>query len=510
MGSACTAGYKFEVTTTSTPAMKILDSTLAQHAAALMRSGAYLVAILLVCWNYWINRYFGMPDIDQISYHLQFGAEGLGASDPAVVRRFVRWCIVAPLLLLVCVLLAERWVLARGKWLSARLRAALPAAALVAAIALWLSQLSIMEFVAANAGPDYFGQHYVPPAQVAVQGINPKNLILIYVESLEAGYSDRAVFGDNLIAPLTDLDARSFAASHFDQFEQVPGTGWTIAAMVATQCGVPLKRITVFDETTQGDVVQAFLPNAVCLSDILARHGYRNVFMGGASPTFAGKGKFLRAHHYHEVLGREDWLRNGVPENAMNGWGLYDEDLFGRARARLSELHAAGQPFNLTLLTVDSHEPFGHLSRSCARRGHAGFEGVIRCSASDIAAFVEHVAARGYLPNTNIVILGDHLARRNPLTAELSQLPERTIFNRFISTNTPTPNRAQLLHFDLLPTILEFTGYAVTGGRMGLGYSGFNQHALRPPADRLADMDRDLMNRSDEYLALWADPAAAP
>jgi phosphoglycerol transferase len=65
-----------------------------------------------------------------------------------------------------------------------------------------------------------------------------------------------------------------------------------------------------------------------------------------------------------------------------------------------------------------------------------------------------------------------------------------------------------LLHFDLLPTILEFTGYAVAGGRMGLGYSGFNQHALRPPADRLADMDKDLMNRSDEYLALWSDPQA--
>jgi len=506
MGSACTAGYKFEVTTTSTPAMKILDSTFAQHAAALMRSGVYLVAILLVCWNYWINRYFGMPDIDQISYHLQFGAEGLGASDPAVVRRFVRWCIVAPLLLLVCVLLAERWVLARGKWLSARLRAALPAAALIAAIALWLSQLSIMEFVAANAGPDYFGQHYVPPAQVAVQGINPKNLILIYVESLEAGYSDRAVFGDNLIAPLTDLDARSFAASHFDQFEQVPGTGWTIAAMVATQCGVPLKRITVFDETTQGDVVQAFLPNAVCLSDILARHGYRNVFMGGASPTFAGKGKFLRAHHYHEVLGREDWLRNGVPENAMNGWGLYDEDLFGRARVRLGELHAAGQPFNLTLLTVDSHEPFGHLSRSCARRGHAGFEGVIRCSAGDIAAFVEHVAARGYLLDTNIVILGDHLARRNPLSHKLARLPARSLFNAFIGVAVPARNRAQLVHFDLLPTILEFSGFTVEGGRLGLGYSAFNQHAVQPEPQRLSALRASVMNRSDSYRALWIAP----
>jgi phosphoglycerol transferase MdoB-like AlkP superfamily enzyme len=252
-----------------------------------------------------------------------------------------------------------------------------------------------MEFVAANAGPDYFGQHYVPPAEVVVQGAHPKNLILIYVESLEAGYSDRAVFGDDLIAPLTKFGARSFDISHFDQFAQVPGTGWTIAAMVATQCGVPLKR------------------------------------------------------------------------------------------------------------TVDSHEPFGHLSRSCARRGHAGFEGVIRCSAGDIAAFVEHVAARGYLLDTNIVILGDHLARRNPLTDKLARLPARSLFNAFIGAAVPERNRTQLVHFDFLPTILEFSGFTVDGGRLGLGYSAFNQHAVGPAPQRLRALRASVMNRSDSYRALW-------
>ena len=43
---------------------------------------------------------------------------------------------------------------------------------------------------------------------------------------------------------------------------------------------------------------------------------------------------------------------------------------------------------------------------------------------------------------------------------------------------------------------------------MGDGYSGFNQHAAQPPKERLVDMDKDLLNRSDEYLALWSDPEA--
>lgn len=88
--------------------MKTLGSTFRYRAFALVRVGSYLVAIMLFCANYWINRYFGTPDIDQISYHLQFGAQGLGSSDPAMVRRFVRWCVLAPLLLLAAVLVAER------------------------------------------------------------------------------------------------------------------------------------------------------------------------------------------------------------------------------------------------------------------------------------------------------------------------------------------------------------------------------------------------------------------
>jgi phosphoglycerol transferase len=342
---------------------------------------------------------------------------------------------------------------------------------------------------------------------VAVRADKPKNLILIYVESLETGYAKRQVVGDNLIAPLTDVAADSFGA-----YAQVPGTSWTIAAIVATQCALPLKRITVYDENKQGELVPSFLPNATCLSDIMAGHGYHNVFMGGASAGFAGKGRFLRTHHYHEVYGKEDWQRQGVTDDRMNGWGLFDEDLFSRARTKLDRLHASGQPFNLTLLTVDTHEPAGHLSPGCARRGHTGFKGVIRCSAGEVADFVRFVRERGFLLDTNIVIVGDHIARRNPLSDALERVPERTLFNAFIGENAPARNREQLVHFDLLPTILEFNGFTVGGGRLGLGYSGFNRHGAGPEPGRLAAMRASVLNPSGTYRALWiarSPPASA-
>lgn len=129
---------------------------------------------------------------------------------------------------------------------------------------------------------------------------------------------------------------------------------------------------------------------------------------------------------------------------------------------------------------------------------------MIRCAAADVAAFVDYAAARGYLDDTNIVIVGDHLARRNPLSGGLDSLSERSVFNAFIGKDAPVRNRAQLVHFDLLPTILEFNGFAVEGGRLGLGYSGFNRHPLQPDPRRVAQLRASVLNQSPVYRALWA------
>jgi phosphoglycerol transferase len=474
----------------------------------LLRSCLYFLALFLFCFSYWIHRSFGQPELNQIVYHMNFGVELMDTVDPAVTWRFVRWCVMAPVVLLALVFYVEariRAAIARAPQrchvLCYRLHRWFPQLLVFGATTFWMCDVSAFKYVTADFGPDYFGANYVRPEAVSVVEQKPKNLILIYVESLEQGYSSKAVFGNDLLAPLNGLQGSSFA-----DYQQVPGTGWTIAAIVATQCGVPLERMTIFDGNTQGQVMNSFLKNATCLTDLLAARGYRNVFMGGASTNFAGKDKFLGQHHYHEVYGKEEWLKSGALASDMNGWGLYDADLFSRAKTKLRELSASKQKFNLTLLTVDTHEPEGHLSTQCAQRGYSGFEGVVSCTAAEVADFVRYARDNGYLEDTNIVILGDHLSRKNPATPKLSQLQDRTIFNRFISQDMPAQNRKQVLHFDLMPSILEFTGYRVAGGRMALGYSAFNQHPLQPPKDRLPDMDKNLLNRSELYMALWSDP----
>ncbi|MEO7581222.1 MAG: sulfatase-like hydrolase/transferase, partial [Massilia sp.] len=440
------------------------------QTGAILRHGAALLALFLFCLSHYLNRSFGRPDFDQIAYHLSYGLDLASDADPVLVRRFVRWCVLAPPAIWGVIVWAERrW----GAALAGRWRAALqawPPALLLAALLYWALQLSLLSHIAAAYGTDYFSANYVPPETIALRVERPKNLVLIYVESLESSYARPALFGKNLLAPLDALGGTSFEA-----YRQAPGTGWTIAAIVATQCGVPLKRVSVFDGNRQGELLKSFLPNATCLGDLLSAHGYRNVFMAGAAARFAGKEKFLHDHHYDAILGKEDWLREGVRADEMNGWGLYDVALLARARQQVRQLEAAGRPYNLTLLTVDTHEPAGHLSRSCAQRGLREFEGVIECSAQDVAGLVRYMKENGYLAHTNVVILGDHLSRRNPVTDKLPPLAERHIYNAFISEQDLRKNTEQITHFDLLPTILTMSGFEFAGGRLGLGYSAFGR-----------------------------------
>jgi phosphoglycerol transferase len=355
----------------------------------------------------------------------------------------------------------------------------------------------VFSYAAAHFEPDRFGAAYVDPARVAIKAGTPRNLVLIYAESLEETYGDRATFGRDLLAPLRALGGMSFA-----EYRQQPGATWTIAGMVATQCGAPLTVYTEQDRP-RSPGQRVFLPGATCLGDLLRERGYRNVFLGGAPLSFAGKGSFLRDHGYHESYGREEWEASGIGPKEANVWGLYDSALLRRARAKLDQLHASGQPFNLTLLTLDTHNPHGFLSPECRARGALNFEGIVACNSAEIAEFVQYARDRGYLRDTVVVILGDHLAVPNPVWEKLEGAPRRSIYNQVIAPSEVQRNTDVVLPFDFFPTLMELAGFDVEGERLGLGYSAVGRIAdgVRP-AER-GNLPLTGLHGSTVYRGLW-------
>lgn len=471
---------------------------------SLLRFGAYQAAFSGVGLAGWIGRSFGETSLEQILWHLQYSEGAAVRMGSLFLLEFVVEVLLFPAAFaLMAAILHSVFAPRLHDWRRVALRAAPPTALGVAA-AMLLAQFSVFSYAAAQLGPDRFAQAFVDPQGVSLRmGERHRNLVLIYAESLEATYGDPELFGGDLLAATRTLGGRSYA-----RYLPMPGATWTMAAMVATQCGVPLKVYSEAD-VRQRPGHKSFLPGATCLGDLLQAHGWRNVFLGGAPLSFAGKGAFLRDHGYPETWGRDEWERAGLRADELNEWGLHDSALYERALARLGQLHASGQPFNLTLLTMDTHNPHGFMSPACRKRGARDFTGIVRCAGEQVAEFVESARRKGYLDNTVVVVIGDHLAMPNPAWDRLVQAgSRRAMFNLFLGEGLPAANTDELLPFDLFPTLLELVGIDVGGDRLGLGYSAVGPAAVTRPEDRVQRWSLTALRGSALYDRLWTSEGA--
>lgn len=489
---------------------------------------SYWLAFVFLKAAWWIGAKFGSPSLEQIIFHFQNGTDGLADADPDIFRSFAIHVLFLPLLFAAILFALQEWInssrvtrlinrygttirvddrlkralalLARGlQYLFSRF---LPIIVLLFGafvisnkVALWgfLQHQEISTFIDENYRAPA-EQHIIPPAK-------KRNLVLIYVESLEKGYTDTAVMGTDLLAPLSKITTSGI---QFDHLQQTTGTGWTIAGIVASQCGVPLKSLSLFNIDNQKAKIKSFLPGLDCLGDVLEHYGYKNVFMGGASLYFADKGKFFAEHGYTELYGKEEWTRAGARN--FSDWGLYDDELLARAKVRLDQLQKSKQPFNLTLLTVDTHPPQGYLSPTCAQRGVTDYKGIVTCTATMVADFVSYMKQKGYLENTVVVIMGDHLSTRAPLETALNQSTQkRTIYNAIIAPTPLYKNRDMIYHFGMFPTMLYALGFRFDQNRLALGSSGFG--ALDPgfvvPKLDLETFNELLAKTSRRYLEFW-------
>lgn len=491
-----------------------------------LRFSAYWFAFFFVFSSFWVLNNFGNPSFEQILYHLQFGIQGLVDTDTRLLDSFKQQALFVPLCFALALLMLEitlayhlithqkESALPRqkgytywhkiGRVVYWFINHRAPLYTLLGCFIFFAINFSLITHISQKFGKDYFADNYLNPKKVEVTLNKPKNLILIYIESLEDSYKNPVFFKRNLLKPLDSLDGTSF-----DHFQQAPGAHWTIAGITASHCGIPLKSLTLYDGNGVGENIKSFLPNATCLGDILHKHGYYNVYMGGDALSFSGKGSFFADHHYDERYGRNE-LKGDLTAAEMNYWGLYDDDLLAKVKVKLIALHKEKQPFNLTITTIDTHGPGGHYSKQCKAQGVKDFAGIVECSSKQVTDFVNFIKKQGYLKDTNVVIMGDHIAMENPLSEALNTMPKRYIYNKIITQQKISKTRDHVLHFDFFPTILELSGFHVQGGKLGLGFTAITPDIAQPGVNTLEEMQEDLLNASDTYNDLWKQKSEPP
>ena len=182
-----------------------------------------------------------------------------------------------------------------------------------------------------------------------------------------------------------------------------------------------------------------------------------------------------------------------------NSWGgaPHDSFLFNFAKKKFLELKNDNKPFNLTILTTDTHAPYGYLDQTCQNNG-SQFYSVVKCTSKTIRNFVDFV--KNETPNnTKIIIIGDHLFPEGNKINIYKEKKFRDIYNMFISYDDFSFNRDKINHYDLFPTILNFMNFEFDQNKLGLGFSALKNFNENEYDNHIKYLNENIQNKSKYY-----------
>lgn len=246
---------------------------------------------------------------------------------------------------------------------------------------------------------------------------------------------------------------------------------------------------------------QHFFPGATTLGDILQQNGYQQALLIGSDATFGGRRLYFTEHGDYTMWDYVYSQQTGqIPEDYYVWWGYEDAKLFDFAKQHLLELARDGQPFNLSLLTVDTHFPDGYPCDLCQDDFDDPYSNVIACSSRQVAAFVEWIQHQPFYENTTIVLAGDHVTMDvdcgNLIGEDYPRRTYTTIINPAAEVRDPDQYR-DYTTFDIFPTTLAALGVEIEGDRLGLGVNLFSGKQTLLERDGEQKMTQELKRQSD-------------
>ena len=330
---------------------------------------------------------------------------------------------------------------------------------------------------------NFFEVNYVDPKEVKLDWPNKKrNLIYIFLESMEATYQDEdngGAYDINYMPELTTLAKKNI---NFSQNKLVGGahmaydTSWTMAATIAHTAGVPLK-IPFAQNDEQSYADGTLLPGAYSIGEILEDEGYNQYIMVGSDLTFGGRRVYYQTHGDYTVYDYYTAIEDGIiDEDYYVNWGYEDDKLFDYAKEKLKEIAKKDEPFNFTMLTADTHFPDGYIDESCDSTYDNHYLNSVACSSQKLNDFINWIKKQDFYKNTTIILVGDHLSMNTYSFDEVDENYERSIYNVFINSaiDTDCNKNRSFNSFDFYPTTLAALGVKIDGEKLGLGTNLFS------------------------------------
>ena len=383
---------------------------------------------------------------------------------------------------------------------------------LAAALAFCWVKLNVSDYLRTrNAQTRIYEEQYVDPNTVAVTAPAEKpNVIWLVLESMETTYASREEGGiqdANYMPNLTRLAKENISFSNTEKLgglHTTNNTNWTMAALFAGTSGLPFG--FPVDQNSMNKYTE-FAPDIAAMGDILKRDGYVNEFLCGSDAAYGGRALYFRDHGAYEIYDLFRARENGdIPKDYYVFWGFEDRHLFRIAKQELTRLYEAGEPFNLTMLTVDAHHLGGYTCEECGNEYPERTANVIACTDRQVGEFIEWCQAQPFYGNTVIVITGDH-PRMDTFLTEGVDYQDRTIYNCFLNARKApeggTENRTAVM-MDLYPTMLGAMGYTIEGNRLGLGTDLFSGEKTLAEEMGYEELNEEVSKYSEYFVTHFA------
>ncbi len=440
----------------------------------------------------WTHGSFGRVNFDEIALVLHIGMDGVDAGllHQFINKVFVRAFLFSGILAVLC------QILARYKFVT---RLCFVGVFIALGIRMSVSNIQLGSFFQSDT-TDFYEREYVAPTDAEIVfPKNPKNVLVIALESIEKSYANPDLFGVGGMTPnITKLETENVS---FGRYEVLSGLTHTIAAITGMTTGLPLF-------FTSYKKVEKML-GAVGIGQIFLDNGYQTWSFFPASGQFSLKENFLHRmgfEHVYDGVRFKNMLT--YPLDVAPFGGVDDATLFELVRPMISDIVKSDKPYFIFMETVNTHCD-GYFTQACRDMGfkQETMSDIFQCEDYIVADFVKWFRAQD--PNAVVILIDDHeLHSGDEILSKVDALDTRPLANVFINTGdvfSGADTNRPIAAFDFFPTIIEATGAEITGCKLGLGTSVTTRCGNVPTLrEKYGDteLERLLEARNDLYYRL--------
>ena len=455
------------------------------------------LTVIIVCMDYYYIFVMGTVSFYEFAYLLSHNM-GAGGSFTVVFDTIIA-CLI-PFILSGLILFGISKFLLKNK------RQILAFAIIIFVIGLitLVKSVHLDEYIINRSkDTDIYEKYYVDTNSVKVTlPKKKKNLVLIYLESMEASLFSKengGTFDKSIIPELEEVAKNNVSISNSDLLGgayTLTSTSFTISSITASTTGTPVN-IKLFKGYSNE---KPFMKSVRSLGNILSDNGYNLELIQGSEKEFGALDLYALYNGNYKVFDNNTAKAKGlVDNNYFEWWGIEDRKLLEFSKNEVLELANKKGPFAIMLFTMDTHFKDGYQDKKCTKEFSEPLANSYACSSQMVNDYLNWLKEQDFYQDTTIVLLGDHQVMQDSFYKNHKDY-NRVNYNAFInsSINKNVKNR-KFSQYDMYPTILASMGATIEGNKLGFGVNLFSDEKTLIELLGKEFFNNELLKSSDYY-----------